>query len=80
MLVDTLHAEAVVGLEKIAYTVSENVGVVEVCTIVYSPSLSCPISHPFEVRFSTDDGTAGNFVISSRIHYSVDYLLILLYS
>ena len=52
--------EAVVGLEITSYTVSENVGVVEVCTIVYSPSLPCPISHPFEVTFSTVDGTAGN--------------------
>ena len=52
--------EAVFGLERTSYTVSENVGVVEVCSIVYSPSLPCPISHPFEVMFSTDDGTAGN--------------------
>ena len=52
--------EAVVGLEMTSYTVLENVGVVEVCTIVYSPSLPCPINHPFNVRFSTDDGTAGN--------------------
>ena len=48
------------GLETTLYTVSENVGVVEVCTIVYSPNVSCPISHHFEVAFSTDDGTAGN--------------------
>ena len=48
------------GLETTLYTVLENVGVVEVCTIVYSPSVFCPISYPFEVTFSTDDGTAGN--------------------
>ena len=51
---------AVVGLEMTYYTVLESVCVVEVCTIVYSPSLPCPIDHPFNVRFSTDDGTAGN--------------------
>ena len=49
------------GLERTFYTVSESVGVVEVCTIVVrSPSLPCPIDHPFNVRFSTDDGTTGN--------------------
>ena len=52
--------EAVVGLERTSYTVFESVGVVEVCTIVYSPNLRCPIDHPFNVSFSTDDGTAGN--------------------
>ena len=34
------------GLEITSYTVFENVSVVEVCTIVYSPSLPCPIDHP----------------------------------
>ena len=52
---------AVVGLERTSYTVAEDVsgGVVEVCSIVYSPNLTCPIVHPFEVSLSTDDGTAG---------------------
>ena len=48
------------GLEKTSYTASEKVGVVEVCTIVYSPNISCPISQPFEVRFSTNNDSAGN--------------------
>ena len=48
------------GLERTSYTVFENVSVVEVCTIVYSPSIPCPIGHPFNVRFLTADGTAGN--------------------
>ena len=52
--------EAVVGLERTSYTVFENVSVVEVCTVVYSPSTSCPIAHPFTVSFLTDDGTGGN--------------------
>ena len=53
--------EAVVGLETTSYTVSDTiVSTVEVCTIVRSPSLPCPIDHPFNVSFSTDNGTAGN--------------------
>ena len=54
------YVEAVVGLETTLYTVSENIGAVEVCTNVYSPNISCPISHPFGVAFSTNDSTAGN--------------------
>ena len=41
------------------YNVSEDVGVVEVCTIVYEPVGDCPISFPFEVMLSTRDGSAG---------------------
>ena len=49
---------AVVGLEETFYRVSEEVGFVEVCAIVYSPSVECPIEFPFSVDFSTSDGTA----------------------
>ena len=53
---------AVVGLEETFYRVSEGVGFVEVCAIVYSPNgnLVCPIDFAFEVDFSTSDGNAGN--------------------
>lgn len=51
--------DAVVGLERTSYTVLENAGVVEVCTIVYSPYGPCPIDQPFEVRLSTNDESAG---------------------
>ena len=34
---------AVVGLDKIFYNVSEDVGMVEVCAVVYSPMVGCPI-------------------------------------
>ena len=51
---------AVVGLERTFYQVSENVGVVEVCAVVRNPTIMCPISFPFAMRFSTADGTAGN--------------------
>ena len=50
---------AVVGLERTAYTVSEDVVMVEVCAIVYSPNNSCPINFPFDVRLATEDVTAG---------------------
>ena len=50
---------AVVGLEKTFYQVSEDVGVVEVCAIVYSPTIVCPIEFPFNVALNTTDGSAG---------------------
>ena len=53
------HPGAVVGLERTFFTVSENVGVVEICAVVLFPSISCPISFPFEVTLSLTPGTAG---------------------
>ena len=50
---------AVVGLERTLYSVAEDVGVVEVCAIVYSPTIDCPITFPFNVSLSTIDGSAG---------------------
>ena len=55
----TFTSEAVVGLEKTIYSVFEDVGVVEVCAIVYSPNIVCPIAFPFDVSLSTGDRTAG---------------------
>ena len=56
-------SEAVVGLEQTIFTVQEDVGVVELCAIVYEPSsidcAECPIAFPFDVRLSTRDDTAG---------------------
>ena len=49
---------AVVGLEETSYTVSEDVGFVNVCAIVYSPTIDCPIEFPFSVGLSTRDGSA----------------------
>ena len=48
-----------VGLERTFYQVSEDVGVVEVCAIVYSPEIDCPIAFPFDVSLRTVDGSAG---------------------
>ena len=47
------------GLERTLYQVSEDVGVVEVCAIVYSPTDECPIEFPFNVTLNTTDGSAG---------------------
>ena len=57
-----LTSEAVVGMEKTIYSVSKNVGFVEVCAILYSPTIDCPITFPFDVSLSTSDRTAGWFV------------------
>ena len=59
LLSSHLISEALVGLEKTIYSVSEYVGVVEVCAIVYSPTINCPIVFPFDVSLSTSENTAG---------------------
>ena len=38
--------------------VTETVGLIEVCAIVYDPLIECPIAFPFEVILSTIDDTA----------------------
>ena len=48
-----------VDLEKTFYEVSEDDGAVEVCAIVYSPNITCPISFSFNVRISTSDNISG---------------------
>ena len=68
---DSVHhfsLDAVVGLEKTFYQVSENVGVVEVCAIVYGPNgnIACPITFPFNVRLSTTNDSAGNLCSNSH--------------
>ena len=55
----TFTSEAVVGLERTLYSVSEDVCMVEVCAIVYSPTIDCPITFPFDVSLSTSDRTEG---------------------
>ena len=53
------NAETMVGLEKTFYNVTEDVGVVEVCAIVYSPTIDCPINFTFDISLSARDGSAG---------------------
>lgn len=50
---------AVVGLESTLYMMTEDVGLVEVCAIMYSPNITCPIEFPFNVYLLTSDSTAG---------------------
>ena len=56
----SLPAATVVGLERTFFSVSEDVGVVELCAGVYFPVIDCPIAFPFDVRLSTRNDTAGN--------------------
>ena len=47
------------GLEKIVYQVLDITSAVEVCAILYSPNITCPIESNFSVNLSTSDGSAG---------------------
>ena len=47
------------GLERTIFTVSEDVGVVELCARVFEPDIDCPIEFPFSVILSTADRTEG---------------------
>ena len=53
---------AVVGLEQTFFSVSEDVGYVELCAVVTFPDIVCPIEFPFDVGLSTADGTAGTVI------------------
>ena len=55
------------GLERTFYQVSEGVGVVEVCAIVHSPVIVCPIEFQFNVTLSTVDGTAGEDTVKITV-------------
>ena len=63
----TLPPDAVVGLERTLYQVSEDVGVVEVCAIIYHPNVTCPIEFPFTVNLTTN-GSAGNTHYMTSLH------------
>ena len=52
-------AGAVVGMEQTFFSVSEDVGYIELCAIVSFPDITCPIEFTFEVELLTADGTAG---------------------
>ena len=57
------------GLEKTFYSVSEDDGMLEVCAIVTSPGIGCPIQFPFQVSLSTTDGT--DFIVIDIIYHHV---------
>ena len=49
-----------VGLEHTLFKISNDVGMVELCAVVYQPAnVECPIEFSFNVRLATMDGTAG---------------------
>ena len=62
------------GLEETFYRVSEGVGFMEVCAVVYSPNgnLQCPIDYAFDVHFSTSDGSAAGKVFGGCFSYIDD--------
>ena len=66
-----IFSAAVVGLEKTIYSVSEDDGMLEVCAIVTTPDIGCPIQFPFQVSLSTTDGSAGTDIIIIDIIYHV---------
>lgn len=57
---------AAVGLENTFYQVSEGMGMLQVCAIVYNPSVPCPVNFAFDVSLSTNsdcsstEGSAGD--------------------
>ena len=52
-------AGAVVGFYKTLYSVGEDVELVEVCVVVHTPTISCPIQFPFNVSLNVFTGNAG---------------------
>ena len=44
------------GLEKKIFTVSEGVGVVELCARVFEPDIECPIEFSFNIILSATGG------------------------
>ena len=54
-------AAAAVVLERTFYQVSEDVNVVEVCAIMKSPVIGCPIVFPIDIILRTVDNSAGNW-------------------
>ena len=49
----------VIGFENTTYQVSEDEGVVELCVVVYSPVIECPIDFGLIFNLHIEDGSAG---------------------
>ena len=52
-------AGARIGLEQTFFREVEDIGVIELCAIVFEPDIECPIKFPFDVQLYTADGSAG---------------------
>ena len=51
---------------------------VQVCILVHSPSIGCPVAYPFTVVFSTVDGSAGkHFSVACFLNICLDSIFIL---
>ena len=55
------------GLESTAYSVLEEVGMVKVCAIIYSPVIDCPTTFPFDVSLTTTNGSAGKKRLNNTV-------------
>ena len=68
-----LLIDAVIGLALDERVVDEDVGELEVCVVVVSPQLDCPIVFPFQLSIFTASGTAGKqgALQFSQICYSI---------
>ena len=47
-----------VGLEQTFFKEMEDVGVIELCAVVFEPSINCPMKIPFQIELYTTDGSA----------------------
>ena len=61
-----------------SYSIQEDGVMITVCANVTKPNLTCPVSFPFDVIFTTDDGSAGKiisnvYVVSSDDSRSNEY-------
>ena len=61
-------AASVVGLDRTSYNISEEIGMIEVCAIIYSPVIDCPIAFPFDVSLITTHGTAGKKTVKLQLY------------
>ena len=49
------------------YQVDEDAGFVEICAVVFEPTITCPIEFDFTVSLSPLDGSAGVYVYLSSL-------------
>ena len=51
----TFSAVAVVDLENVTYQVTEG-GLVQICAVVRTPNISCPVDFSYDLNLSVGDG------------------------
>lgn len=59
LMMSSFSIDAHIGLESSQITAPETVGEVQICAIVFTPSIACPIQFPFNISLVTENGTAG---------------------